>query len=362
MKAVLFAGGIGSRLWPLSRKDTPKQFIDLIDNKTMLQLCVDRLLPGLDIEDIYISTGATYVDAVLHQLPSFRKENIITEPATRDVGPAVGLATAIFEKICPGEPIVLLWGSDHLVKKEGLFRRILKAAGDVVKKDQSKIVMVGQTPRYANENLGWIEFGHKITEENKIPFYELKKFQYRPDKKLSEKYYKDGKHVWNLGYWVTTPSFLWNLFRTLSPHLFKDLETIQRAYGTPEYEKVLNDIYPRMEKISFDNAIIEKMDFSHGLVVSADLGWSDVGAWEALKEALQTSKKSNVTQGKVILETSCDNLVYNYEPQKLIVGIDLEDALVVNTKDVLLVTKKGSVQKIKNLVNSLKGTKYEDLT
>jgi len=118
MKAIIFAGGVGSRLWPLSRKKTPKQFMDIVDSKTMLQLCIDRLTPGFDLEDIYIVTGKDYVGSVRKQLPALDKRNIIAEPTMRDVGPAVGLISAIFAKKFPNYPIALLWGSDHRVKKE----------------------------------------------------------------------------------------------------------------------------------------------------------------------------------------------------------------------------------------------------
>ncbi|MFQ5452453.1 MAG: mannose-1-phosphate guanylyltransferase, partial [Candidatus Paceibacterota bacterium] len=356
-----FAGGVGSRLWPLSRKNTPKQFIDLVNNKTMLQLCIDRLTPGFDITDIYISTGKAYVKDITKQLPSLPVKNIIAEPAQRDIGPAVGLVAGIFSKISPTEPIVLLW-SDHFVKKEGLFRRILKSSNDIIKAHPGTIVLIGQTPRFASQNLGWIKYGKSIYKKNNVSFHTLKGFQYRPNKKTAQKYFSSGKHAWNLGYWVTTPVFLWNLFEKHAPALHKDLEKIQKAYGTKDYQKTLDKIYPKLRKISFDNAVIEKMDISCGLVVSADLGWSDVGAWEALKEALETSKKDNVIHGDVVLKNSNDNLVYNYEHTKLVVGIDLNEHLVVNTQDVLLVTKKSSVPKIKKLVESLKGTKHEKLT
>lgn len=361
MKAIIFAGGTGTRLWPLSRKNSPKQFMTLVQGKTMLQLCVDRLVPGFDIEDIFISTGHDYVESVVQQLPSLKKINIIAEPASRDVGPAVGLTTAIFAKRFPNEPIVLLWGSDHLVKKEGLFRRILKAAGDIILQKPDTMILIGQTPRFASQNLGWIHFGDKVDEKNQINFHQLKGFQYRPDQKTAEQNLHGKKHVWNLGYFVTTPQFLWKLFEKSAPQLYKHLHQIYDAVDTPAFESVLQEVYPQLDKISFDNAIIEKMNFADGLVVPADLGWSDVGAWEALKEALEPSHDANVTQGTVVLEDSQDSLVYNYEEGKMVFGIDLEDSLVVNTKDVLLVAKKSSVPKIKKLVESLKGTKYEEL-
>jgi len=361
MKAIIFAGGVGTRLWPLSRKKKPKQLINLVDDKTMLQLCVNRLVPGFDLEDIYIATNVEYVPVVKKQLPSLNTENIISEPVCRDVGPAVGLVVAIFYKVFPNEPIVILWG-DHLARKEGLFRRIIKSAGEFIENNPHQIILIAQKPRFASQNLGWIEFGRKVIENHGISFFQLKGFQYRPDKKTAEKNYRTKTYAWNLGYWVTSPKFLWHLYKKYAPKLFVKLRLIQRAYGTNKYESILKKIYPTLPKISFDNAIVEKMDFKYGLVVSAELGWSDVGAWEALKEALQKKKEDNITLGKVFLKDCLDNLIYNYESEKLVVGIDLNDFLVINTQDVLLVTKKTSVPKVKKLVEEFEDTEHKHLT
>ena len=192
-----------------------------------------------------------------HRLP---KNNIIVEPVMRDVGPAVGFVVAQMAKIHPDEPLALLWGSDHLVKKEALFRKMLKTAEKQILDEPNKIIYVGQKPRFANQNLGYIEFGNLIKTVDDFPFYEFKGFQYRPPLDKAKEFSTDGKHAWNLGYFVTTPRFLWKLFEEFSPELFKKLEKIQNAYGTNDYEKVLNEVYPTLEKISFDDAILSKMD------------------------------------------------------------------------------------------------------
>lgn len=361
MKIVMFAGGVGSRLWPLSRKNAPKQFEKIIGDKTMLQITVGKLFPTFSWGDIYISTGAHYAEHVALQLPELPKENILVEPEMRDVGPAVGLVTSIFEKTSPDEPIALLWGSDHLVREEALFRDVLKSAEAYVKQNPEKIVFVGQKPRFPNQNLGYIEFGQETEKAGEFPLHEFKSFLYRPHLSTAEKWVKDGRHAWNLGYFVTTPKFLWKLFKEFSPELFQDLVKIQETYGTPAYEETLHSVYPTIEKISFDNAVLEKMNASFGRVISVDLGWSDIGAWEALKEALSDTESQNVTKGEVAVEDCVDTLAYNFTNQ-LVVGIDLKDMIVVNTKDVVLVCPKDSVPKIKKFVEKLGGTELEHLT
>lgn len=361
MKIVMFAGGVGSRLWPLSRKNAPKQFEKIIGDKTMLQITVGKLFPTFGWNDIYISTGAHYAEHVGMQLPELPKDHILVEPEMRDVGPAVGLVTSLFEKTSPDEPIALLWGSDHLVREEALFRDVLSAAEEFIHKNPEHIVFVGQKPRFPNQNLGYIEFGDEKAKENDFSLYEFKSFLYRPHLSTAEKWVKDGRHAWNLGYFVTTPRFLWKLFEQFSPELFKDLQKIQSAQGTDEYEAKLQEIYPKIEKISFDNAVLEKMNPLYGRVISVDLGWSDIGAWEALKEALSGTEKENVTKGEVAVEDCTDTLAYNFTNQ-LVVGIDLKDMIVVSTKDVVLVCPKDSVPKIKKFVEKLKGTDLEHLT
>jgi mannose-1-phosphate guanylyltransferase len=177
----------------------------------------------------------------------------------------------------------------------------------------------------------------------------------------AEKFHASESHFWNPGYFGTTPEFLFSLYEKFAPAMHAELVKIQDAWGTPNFESTLNEIYPTLERISFDNLILEKIDPSDGFVLGADLGWSDVGAWEQLKEALVEEEEDNATRGKVLLTDSKDSLVFNYTDQ-MTVGIDLESLLVINTEDVLLVCPKDSVPKIKKLVESLTGTPNENLT
>lgn len=360
MKIIIFAGGVGTRLWPLSRKRTPKQFEKIIDNKSTLQLTVERLMPTFNPKEIFISTGERYVEMVKKQLPEIPSENIIGEPEMRDVGPAVGLVTAILVKKYSDEPMAILW-SDHLIKKIDLFLKVLKVSEKIVKEDKEKIIFIGQKPRFASCNLGWIESGKKVKEIEELSVFEFKSLRYRPSPVVAEKYFRGEKYSWNPGYFVTTPRFLWKQYKRFVPNIYNGLLEIQKAVGTKNFNKFLKKIYPSFDKISFDNAILEQLEAKSGLVISADLGWSDIGAWEALKEALQNFDEDNVTHGKVYTKDTKDCLVYNYTNQ-IIFTIDLAGMLVINTPDVTLVCPKTSVPKIKKLVESLNGTNYENLT
>lgn len=359
MKVVIFAGGVGSRLWPLSRKNSPKQFEKILGDKSTLQLAADRLQPDFAWKDIYVATGKSYTEIVQEQLSELPLDHVIGEPERRDVGPAVGLMAALLNKDFPNEPMTILW-SDHLVKREDHFRKILLTAGEIVKEQPDKIIFVSQQPRFASENLGWIDFGEEAFQKNNIHINRFTSFKYRPDVETAKKYFTSGHHAWNLGYFVTTPQFLLKQYEQFAPDVFAGLEEIARAYRTPQFEEVLARVYPTLEKINFDNAILEKLDPKDALVISENIEWSDIGAWEALKEALSKEVHENVIKGSVVAEDTKDSLVFNFTNQ-LVVGIDLENMIVVNTGDVLLVCPKTSVAKIKKFVESLDGTQHEHL-
>lgn len=359
MNIVIFAGGVGSRLWPLSRKNTPKQFEKILGDKSTLQLAAHRLQPDFAWDNLYVSTGKQYLDIVRKQLPEMPANHVVGEPVRRDVGPAVGLMTAILAKEAPDEPMAILW-SDHMVKKEEHFRKILQAAGKIVEEDPDKVVFVAQKPRFASQNLGWIHHGSQTFAKENIPFFSFEGFKYRPDTQIAEEYFSSGKHAWNLGYFVTTPQFLLKQFEKYAPELHVGIMKIADAWGSENFEKVLEEIYPTFTEINFDNAILENLDPKDAYVASENIEWSDIGAWEALKEALAGNEEDNVTKGDVMLEESRDTLVYNFG-QQLVVGIDLDDFIVVNTEDVVLVAPKTSVAKVKKFVEKLEGTKHEHL-
>ncbi len=362
MKAVIFAGGVGTRLWPLSRKKSPKQFEKIIDGKSTLQIAVERLIPKFKYEDIFISTGAEYVGIAAKQIKEIPPQNIIGEPTRKDVGPAVAFAAGyIGKKYGDSEPVFISW-SDHLVKNIDKFQKILSVAENQVKSGSSKIVFVGQKPRFPSVNLGYIHFGDTIQTVEGIDIYSFEGFKYRPDKDLAMQYFNDNQHSWNLGYFVTTPKYITRSFKEFLP-LVHDLTTkILNHLSEADFDEIFARLYNRMPQINFDHAVLEQIDKDDCSVIVDDIGWSDVGAWEALKEALQEDKEDNITSGRVKLENSKDNLIYNYEEGKLIVGIDLDDILIVNSDDVLLVSKKSSVSKIKNIVEGFQGTENENLT
>ena len=270
MKAVIFAGGVGTRLWPLSRKKSPKQFEKIIGEKSTLQHAVERLLPEFSPKDIYIATGIQYVDIVRKQLSKIPKENVIGEPEKKDVGPAVAFMMGFLSKQFPHEPVVILW-SDHLVRHQALFKKVIFVSGDLIKKEQEKIIFIGQKARFASENLGWIEAGRIKKKEKGVNFQAFVGFRYKPDTKLAEKFFSDKKYCWNLGYFVSTPHFIYELFKRFAPHIYNLIEKILQSARTEDFIKAFTRYYHEMPEINFDNAILEQLDNEFAYVVVEDI-------------------------------------------------------------------------------------------
>ena len=359
MKAIIFAGGTGTRLWPLSRKRSPKQFEKIVGEKTTLQLAVERLLPDFKCSDIYISTNSLYKDIVKKQLPDIPENNFLFEPEKKDVAPAIALAMGILFRQSPDEPVAILW-SDHLVKQVSLFKKILKLAASEIKKDPNKIIFIANKPRFPSTNLGYIHIGEKLKMVDQINIFQFEGLKYKPDEKTAEKFFQSKKYGWNLGYFVTTARFIYQNFERLAPNIYKNTEAILKNYGKDNYQSFLKEVYGKVESINFDNAILENLDKKDASVIVEDIGWSDVGSWEALKEALQLQINENVIKGKVYLDNTRDSLIYNYDEKKMVVGVDLDENIVINTQDVILIAKKNSMNKVKKIVESFSGTEHED--
>ena len=360
MKAVIFAGGAGTRMWPVSRKASPKQFETIIGDKSTLQLAVDRLRPEFDWHDIYISTGAEYAQIVRKQIPLLPASNLIAEPEMRDVAAAVGYVAAMFAKHDPDDPFIILW-SDHLVAKIDVFKHIISQGFSYINHHPGKIMFIAQKPRFANQNLGWIETGKVVDHLDDLNIHEFKSWHYRPSLQEARVFFHRREFSWNPGYFIATPQFLLDRYQEFMPGMYQQLIELQDSYGQPNHAQELKAAYPHLEKIHFDKAILERLAPQQAVVVSADMGWSDIGTWEALKEALQSQTRENITKGKVIAYQTRDSLIYNYT-DKLVATLDLEGMLVVVTSDVIMVCPQESVPDIKKIIEELEATGNKQYT
>ncbi len=363
MKLIIFAGGSGRRLWPISRQKSPKQFEPIIGEKSTLQLAVDRVYDAYGGENIFISTNEKYVRLVQDQLTNIPVTNVIGEPARRDLAAAVGLAVAhLAQATAEGaradEPIAILWGDNYMDKVEN-FLSVMKAAESLLAQRQANILFIGETPRFANNNLGWIGLGEKHGRIQDQPYYGFQSLTYRPPLADCERMFAEGTHVWNTGYFVTTIGFVQSMYQKYQPQMWQQLAKIQSAIKEVNYPEVLQTVYPRIEVMSFDDAILQYVPPEQALVLHNEMGWSDPGTLYALKEAVNPNLEANVTKGLVKLDECKDCLVYNYEDNKLVSVVGMDGMIVVNTEDAILVVHKDQIPLVKQMVNSLEGTDLE---
>ena len=341
MKIIIFAGGAGTRLWPLSRQNSPKQFAVLKDNQSTLQMAVARV-KEFGTENIYIATNAEYQKTLAEHVPEIPAAHIMTEPARRDLAAAVGLALFRLKAAGASGTVSMLW-ADHFMDKPHNFVVALKQADALIAENPSRFIFLGEKARFANHNLGWIKLGKQVMENA----YEFSAWKYRPEIAECQEMFASHDWVWNTGYFIFDLDFAISLYKKHQPDMADKLEKMAIDPGLLEAE------YAQLPATSFDQAIVEKIDQNQAVVLKVSLGWSDPGTLYALKEALAPGQNTNYQTGNVVAHASTDSLLYNEEAGKLVVGIGLEGMVVVNTPDALLVCPKDQVPEIKDLLKKL---------
>jgi mannose-1-phosphate guanylyltransferase len=360
MKAIIFSGGVGTRMWPISRTSTPKQFEPLIGDQSTLEIFYNLVTKYFKPQDIFLATNQKYASLVKKKLPQFPPENLILEPARRDLGPAVGYATAILHRLAPTEPVAILW-SDDLFKKPKTFYQVLDICNQHLQKDPNKLIYLGQKPLFADQNKGWVHRGRALTHFDGIGLYQARKHHYRPPSAVTKKYFQSGQWAVFTGDSVSTPQFIMDMYQRFAPKMYQKIQKLVKSWGTKTHSQDLQKIYPTLEKISYDDLIFANTTEKDARVIIADMGWYGFGDWAAIKEALQANSKDNVTRGHAFDRNSKDCLVYNYTDQ-LVTTIDLQGMLVVATKDAILVCPQDSVPEIKKMLKKFQNTELEKYT
>lgn len=352
LKIVIFCGGYGTRMWPMSRQKYPKQFQPLIGEKSFFQLAVERVKKGFPFKNIFFSVPAEQAHFIPKQIKEVRKENIIAEPERRDTLGAVAYATAFIAKKFPQSLMAAIWGGDHLVSNEKRFVRLLKLAYQVCLKEDV-LVKIDVKPEFPATSLGWVKIGKALGKIGGYTLYDFQNFVEKPNLKKAQEMFKKGGYLINTGYYVWRPVRILEFLKKYNFNCYAKIMKIQKAIGTPEEKMVTKKEYQQIEKTSIDFGLFEKLPPASFRVFCADIGWSDVGTWDLLYEKLARGQKENVVKGEVVNFGSKGNLVYL--PKGKIAGvIGVENLIIVDTKDGLLVCKRGMGGEVKKLVEYLK--------
>ncbi len=358
MKVVIFSGGSGTRMWPLSRKAMPKQFQKLVGETSMFQQMVEMVLSGFSKTDVFILTGKDFVDIVKKQVPDIPAENIIGEPEMRDTLAAVSFAAAYLEKKFPGETMAAIWGADHIVREKETFIKALKAA-EKLANEENVIAKVDVRPTFPSVHLGYLEIGGKVREVDGFEVYEFRRHIEKPDHATAERFLEEGNYLWNTGYFVWRLSKFMEVLEKHSIEAFTALKKIQEAVGNSSEKKIIEQEYSKIPKMMIDHALFEKLEKADQLEIPAVLGWTDVGAWNVLKDELAETLEQNVVKGQHIDIDSVDCLIFQTHENKLVATVGLESMIIVDTPDALLICPKSRSQDVKKIVQKLKDNKTE---
>lgn len=346
--ALIMAGGVGTRLWPLSRESRPKQVLPLIGERSMFQIAVDRLAPLFTPDRVLIVASRNHTQLLRAEATGIPAGNFIVEPMGRGTAPAIALGAIRLRRRDP-DAVMAVLTADHHIADEAGFRRCLAAASRVA--ERGHLVTLGVTPDYPATGYGYIERGEAVESVDNLMAYMVAAFREKPSAAVAERFVADGRHSWNSGMFIwRVDRFLVELSRTM-PEFYTQLEEIDRALGTPDEEATLARIWPRVASQTVDYGVMEKA--RDVAVIPVDIGWSDVGSWSSLLDILPGDEDGNVVvHAEHMSQDSHNNLVYGRD--RLVATVGLDDVIIVDTEDAVLVCERNNAEGVKLIVDRLK--------
>ena len=345
--ALILAGGSGERFWPLSRRNRPKQLLRLISERTLLEETIARLDGFVPSERILILTNVEQEKAVRDLLKSFPKQNIIAEPAKRDTAAAVALGAGWVAARDHGATMLVL-PADHVIADRAAFQETMKTAAAAAE-ETGALVTIGIKPTWACPGFGYIEQGEpvRLRGDDKIAVHRVVRFREKPNTDLAESFLRKGNFRWNAGMFVWSVATILREFNRHAPEL---ADFISQVRTPKDLDKILQERFPKLPRISFDYAIMEKAD--RVLVVEASFDWDDVGSWQAAARYFKNDEHGNAANTALIALDSSDNVIFN-DGETTVALLGVHNLIVVRTADAILICHRHQAEKIKNLVGKL---------
>jgi mannose-1-phosphate guanylyltransferase len=345
---AIMAGGIGSRFWPMSRQNFPKQFLDILGaGKTLIQDTYTRFAGFIPEENIFVVTTEEYKDHVIKQLPGLAEENILCEPSRKNTAPCIAyIAYKLLQQHPKGSLICA--PADHLITDDTGFTKVCLEALDFVKKHNA-LITLGITPSYPNTGYGYIQHEQQAVSDN---VYKVKTFTEKPNTELAKTFITSGDFLWNAGIFVWQVQNIVKAFEKYLPEMAELFTAEKNAFNTAGEKEAVERIYPQCTNISIDFGIMEKADNVY--IIPAAFGWSDLGTWNSAYENMPKDYLGNAVTGNHVIVFDSNNNMIHADKNKLLLLEGLEDFIVVDTKDVLLICKKDKEQEIKEYVAEVK--------
>ncbi len=352
MFVLIPAGGSGSRLWPLSRSHFPKHLLDLTGQGSMIQVTIDRIRDIVPFDQIYVITEASHADAIRKQLPQIPSPNFIVEPARRETAAVIGLGTHFVHHHDP-KAVVASLHADHIITKAKAFREILQAAEQVATA-QDVIVTIGIHPTSPATCYGYIASGKNIFEVGSTAVFKVDRFTEKPNLPTAQAFLAAGNYFWNAGMFIARTEVLLRAYRQFVPQLADKLDELAKYIGTPQEKEMIQKLYVELPKEPIDTAIMEKAD--NIVVIPADIGWSDIGRWDSLKQVLPNDSQGNLIKGDHIGIDTRDSLIYSYGG-RTIGTIGLQNMIIVDNGDAILVCPMDKAELVKKLLKKVEEEK-----
>ena len=357
--ALIMAGGKGERFWPLSTDKRPKQFLNLLGEKTMIQMTVERLNRLIPLDRIFVVTGEVYKDIVQEQLPNLPEKNIILEPVGRNTAPCIALS-ALYIKQFYQDAVMAVVPSDHLISDDEKFLDILSAGSDFVSKNKKAIVTIGITPDRPESGYGYIKYKERISNDtdqsdvaadiDSINIFPVEAFVEKPSKEVAKQYLMEGNYLWNAGMFIWNVDNVIELTKKFIPSTYNIINSIDMTSQEAFIEECRSK-YPNVDNISVDYAIMEKADQIH--VIPGEFGWDDIGSWFAVERYSTKDECNNVCKGNVTSIDSSSNLVVSNSKPIVVAGI--ENLLVVESDELIFVCTKNQIDKLKEIKKKVQG-------
>ncbi|MGL4873339.1 MAG: mannose-1-phosphate guanylyltransferase [Clostridium sp.] len=338
---LIMAGGKGTRFWPLSTEEKPKQFLNLVGSKTMIQMTVERVLPIIPMERIFICTGEKYVDLVKLQLPNLPEKNIIIEPEGRNTAPCIALSALVIQRYFENSTMVVL-PSDHLIEDENYFRKIIESGEGFLNKYGESIITLGMEPTRPEVGYGYIKYSDEKEKFDSEDIIQVEAFVEKPDIYKAKKYLEDGRYLWNGGMFIWKTGHIIREIKKYIPNTYEAIKGIEEVEEEQLHELIFK-CYGKTDSISVDYAILEKA--KNIKVIPSRIGWDDIGTWKSVERYREKDEWNNILGHKAKAIDSKSNMAINNK--KKIVMIGIENTLTVETEESIFIVNKDYMENLR---------------